>query len=117
MRGFDLHHYLAGAVFVDSATVRGRLLSLGRYPGLVDGVDTVQGELYRLSDPPTALEALDDLEEFDPSNPDSSPYLRTSAVVKTSDGSAIAAWVYRYNQPIAGVPVIASGDWRSHLQR
>jgi gamma-glutamylcyclotransferase (GGCT)/AIG2-like uncharacterized protein YtfP len=117
MRGLDLHHYLAGAVFVDTAWVTGTLVSLGPYPGLVDGTGTVHGELYELADAPSALEALDDLEEFDPADPAASLYQRTRVNAQTRTGTSVAAWVYRYNRPAGDAPVIPSGDWRSHLQR
>lgn len=117
MRGLELHHYLAGAVFVDTGWTRGQLLTLGRYPALVAGTDQVSGELYRLADAPAALEALDDVEEFDPADPERSLYLRIRADIHKSDGSVVAAWLYRYNKETAGAAVITSGDWRSFQQR
>src|SRR5688572_8924061 len=52
MRGYPLHRVLArGAAFVGEGHVRGTLLDLGRYPGLVAGSGRVAGELYRLERP------------------------------------------------------------------
>src|SRR5438034_11258013 len=51
MRGLERHRFLAArTTLIGRGTVRGRLLSLGRYPGIVDGGDRVTGELYRIDD-------------------------------------------------------------------
>ena len=51
MRGYALHRWLAGAsTLLGDARVRGTLLDLKTYPGLVDGKGWVSGELYRLHD-------------------------------------------------------------------
>src|SRR5688500_15282444 len=64
MRGEPLHHVLArGLVLVGEGRVAGRLVSLGRYPGLVDGRARVQGELYRI-DAPEVLSAVDRAEGY-----------------------------------------------------
>jgi gamma-glutamylcyclotransferase (GGCT)/AIG2-like uncharacterized protein YtfP len=112
MRGFDLHHYLAGATFIAAGWTAGRLVALGRYPGLLDGDGKVIGEIYRLEDVAASLEALDDLEEFDPADPQQSVYLRIVRDVHVDDGATMSAWVYVYNRDASTAPVIKSGDWR-----
>ncbi len=111
MRGFDLHHYLAGSTFVDTGWTEGLLVEAGRYPGLIDGRGKVFGELYTLHDPPANLEALDELEDFDPTNPQASTYLRTIREVHLGNGSLPRAWVYSYNRDVNRLAVIESGDW------
>lgn len=112
MRGFDLHHYMAGASFIGEGWMTGRLVDLGRYPGMLDGNGNVMGEIYRLDDIAASLEALDDLEEFDPADPDNSLYLRVVRDVRCDDGSITSAWVYLYNRDTANAPAVKSGDWR-----
>jgi gamma-glutamylcyclotransferase (GGCT)/AIG2-like uncharacterized protein YtfP len=112
MRGFDLHHCLGGCRFVGEGWTRGILLRAGRYPGLVDGEGTVAGDLYRMSDPAPLLATLDELEEYDPRNPQGSLYVRDVRPVSMSDGSLTFAWLYVYNRPVAGLGVIPGGDWR-----
>lgn len=52
MKSEPLHRLLLGrAARVGAGSVGGRLLNLGRYPGLVPGEGRVTGELYRLDDP------------------------------------------------------------------
>jgi gamma-glutamylcyclotransferase (GGCT)/AIG2-like uncharacterized protein YtfP len=114
MRGFDLHDHIAHATFIGDGWTDGRLVVVGRYPGLVDGAGAVAGEIYRLEDAAADLEALDDLEDFDPANPEKSAYLRCAREVRTKDGSVISAWVYLYNADPSDAPVVTSGDWRHH---
>ena len=111
MRGFNLHHYLAGATFVGEGWVAGRLVSVGRYPGLLDGDGEVSGEIYRLEDV-ASLEALDDLEEFDPADPERSEYLRIVRDVHGENGATVSAWVYLYNRDASTAPDVTSGNWR-----
>lgn len=96
--------------FVGDGRVDGALVSLGRYPGLIEGSGSVRGELYRFADLPSALDVLDDVEEFEPTDPSRSVYLRLAMRVRTDDGE-VDAWVYRYNGPTDGAQRIASGDW------
>ncbi|HEY7994433.1 MAG TPA: gamma-glutamylcyclotransferase [Candidatus Eremiobacteraceae bacterium] len=110
MRGHELHYHMESGEFVANGRVDGVLVSLGRYPGLIEGSGTVRGELYRFADLPGALDVLDDVEEFEPTDPSRSLYLRIAMHVKTDDGD-VGAWVYRYNGPTDGAQPIASGDW------
>lgn len=113
MQGMYLHHHLAGATFAGRGWTRGRLVALGDHPGLIDGMDEVRGELYRLRDAAATLEALDDLEGFDPADPQSSLYVRVGADVHI-EGGVIRAWMYRYNKDPGQAPLVSSGDWRSY---
>lgn len=113
MRGFESHHYLAGAVFVERAWTQGTLVSLGDYPGLIAGGACVNGELYRLGDAPAALEVLDDFEDFDPADPERSLFVRSLAEIHGESGGVVTAWLYLFNQDVAGAAVISSGDWRT----
>lgn len=112
MRGLSLHGLLDGARFVSEATTHGTLLSLGDYPGLVEGGGTVRGELYALDDPLVALPRLDAAEEYDPQHPESSRYLRVERAVRVAGARDARAWTYLYNGSAEGCPAVASGDWR-----
>ena len=105
MQGFGLHRFLAsGATLIGAATVRGRLLRLGRYPGLVEGVGRVRGELYRLHRA-QLLGTLDGEEGYN--------FVRRRAAVTLVDGRRTRAWIYRYRGPRERAVPIPTGDWRS----
>ena len=104
MRGYGLHAVLArGATAVGPGTVRGRLLDLGRYPGLVDGPGRVSGEVYRLDDP-ELLPVLDREEGYN--------FVRRQGIVTLAGGRRVRAWLYRYRGPRERATPIPSGDYR-----
>jgi gamma-glutamylcyclotransferase (GGCT)/AIG2-like uncharacterized protein YtfP len=100
-----------GLEFLGPCRLRGRLLDLGPYPGLVDGGRLVRGELYRLADP-AVLKVLDRFEAYDPADPAGSEYLRQC---ETLAEPRVTAWVYRLRLAPAGAPEVAGGDWAEHL--
>jgi len=95
--------------------IRGLLLDLGAYPGLIEGDGDVTGELYGLPDP-AILGELDFYELFDPARPETSEFIRRRVRLIEPDRDA---WVYFYNpdgvSPLSEAPehrVIVSGDWK-----
>jgi gamma-glutamylcyclotransferase (GGCT)/AIG2-like uncharacterized protein YtfP len=105
MKGLSRHRFLAGATsFVGPARVHGRLLSLGSYPGLVEGRDRVQGELYRLDRP----EVLADIDREEGYN-----FERRTTPVRRADGRRAQAWAYWYRGPRTRALAIPEGDWRT----
>jgi gamma-glutamylcyclotransferase (GGCT)/AIG2-like uncharacterized protein YtfP len=104
MRGYALHRLLArDATFLAEGRVRGRLLDLGRYPGLVDGDAWVRGELYQLHDR-ELLPTLDREEGYN--------FERRRVGVNLADGRRSRAWVYRYRGPQHRAVEIPDGDFR-----
>jgi gamma-glutamylcyclotransferase (GGCT)/AIG2-like uncharacterized protein YtfP len=89
-----------------TATLRGRLLNLGAYPGLIlPGEDEIRGELFGLPED-RALRArtwaaLDAYEDFRPESPATSLFTRVLTMVTLPDGSRQRAWVYLFNEPVA----------------
>jgi len=113
MRGFDLHHHMAPAEFVGAGCTTGILLALGRYPGLIDGAGLVRGELYRFENTGAALDVLDDVEDYDPLDPENSLYVRVTRSVRDDAGRDVTAWTYLYNRTGANAQPVPNGDWRS----
>lgn len=109
MRGYGLHRVLAGgATFLEEGSVPGRLLDLGRYPGLIPGQGRVRGELYRLDDP-ALLAVLDRAEGVQ--------FVRSRTTVTLARDRRARAWVYRYRGPRDRAVPIPDGDYRSHSGR
>jgi len=105
MRGYGLHRLLEGsATFLGEARVRGTLLALRGYPGLVSGQGWVRGELYRVHDA-ELLKTLDREEGYN--------FERRRAGVSLSDGRRSRAWVYRYRGPRDRAVLIPDGDYRA----
>jgi len=108
MRGLERHRALAGgATLVGVGTVRGRLLALRSYPGLVEGAERVRGELYRIDDA-QLLPAVDREEGYN--------FVRSRAAVTLNDGRRARAWIYRYRGPRERAVLIPEGDWRNRWQ-
>jgi gamma-glutamylcyclotransferase (GGCT)/AIG2-like uncharacterized protein YtfP len=114
----------AGRARVDpKLTLQGRgwipatLFDLGIYPAAIPAVDSrVWGEVHRMSDTDAVLAALDEIEGYRPSEPDSSLYTRVEAPVTFEDGHVAHAWAYFYNAPLGGAQRIESGDYLEYLK-
>ena len=104
MRGYGLHAVLARrARLLAEGSVRGSLLDLGRYPGLIEGRGRVRGEVYRL-DGAELLPILDREEGYN--------FERRRAVVTLAGGRRAWAWLYRYRGPRERARPISEGDYR-----
>lgn len=110
------HPLLSDSDYWGKAVMAGRLFEISGYPGAVADSDRlVHGEVYRLRHPESTLHMLDDYEECSSSFPEPHEYQRISACIAMIDGQRIKAWVYRYNQPVTGLFLIQSGDYRQFL--
>lgn len=94
--------------FVQPCRIKGKLIDLGPYPGLLpDEGGTVIGDLFRIIHP-DALRLYDDWEVYDPVNLEGSEYRREKLRLAEPDAEA---WVYLWNCGPDDGPVIAGGDW------
>ena len=75
------------------------------YPALAPGKGVVHGELYELMDK-GALAVMDAYEEYHPSQPKRSAYLRERWRLADPD---LDCWVYVYNLPVRGLPRVLGG--------
>lgn len=93
------------------ATLTGTLYRVSWYPALVlEGSDTVTGDLLRLHSPAASLPWLDAFEGCAADDPVPHDYRREVARLTTAKGAA-SALVYVWNLPVAGLQRITSGDW------
>jgi gamma-glutamylcyclotransferase (GGCT)/AIG2-like uncharacterized protein YtfP len=98
------------ADLLGEAWTRGRLYSLGCYPGLVESGaegDVVHGEVYALQNPASALKWLDAYEGIRPGSP--AEYERVEREITLAAGTSLGAWVYLYRRSTGPRPPIPGG--------
>jgi gamma-glutamylcyclotransferase (GGCT)/AIG2-like uncharacterized protein YtfP len=71
--------------------------------------EMVSGELYRLRRPDELLRELDMYEACGEGFVAPTEYVRQMLPVTLDDSTAVEAWTYIYNWPVAHLPRIASG--------
>jgi gamma-glutamylcyclotransferase (GGCT)/AIG2-like uncharacterized protein YtfP len=97
--------------------ISGALFDLGIYPAAIPASDSrVWGEVHQMLDTEAVLSALDEIEGYNASEPDSSLYTRQEIPVTFQDGHVAIAWVYFYNAPLGRAERIESGDYLEHLK-
>jgi gamma-glutamylcyclotransferase (GGCT)/AIG2-like uncharacterized protein YtfP len=115
MRGFDAMDELGFGDrlrYAGPCVLAGELFDLGPYPGMRHGDGRVVAELYALLDD-GVIEDLDRFEDFEPSRPRDSIYLRER--VALVEPARTEAWVYVYNAVPDASARIVGGDWRAHF--
>jgi gamma-glutamylcyclotransferase (GGCT)/AIG2-like uncharacterized protein YtfP len=108
----------AGAHLIGRGRIPGKLYDLGRFPGAVPESDPrcqIEGEVYRFANVSHALKILDEYEEFQPTHPEKSLFVRRRTTVVMEDGTAKEAWVYLYNRRVKKSNVILSGNYRERV--
>lgn len=101
--------------FIGFGTAKGRLYDFGAYPGFLPDAagGDVLGEVYAV--PAIVLQALDDIERFEPNNEAGSYYHRREVSVTMRDGRCTVAWVYVCNPQFYNCSrLIDNNDWIAH---
>jgi gamma-glutamylcyclotransferase (GGCT)/AIG2-like uncharacterized protein YtfP len=110
-RGGSNHFRMAGAGFISSGTIRGRMYRIDWYPGLVldPHGDEIQGEAYAVG--PEQLEALDRFEGLSAGEIQGSEYRRVQTTVVKQDSQTLTAWVWEWLGMVDESQRLADGDW------
>lgn len=106
------------AAYEGRATLAGRLLHLGAYPGLLPATDPtqqVQGDLYFLDGQTDLLEDLDRYEGCHADDPEPHEYCRIVCTASDEDGVRVWCWTYLYQLDAGESSVLVNGDWLSAL--
>jgi gamma-glutamylcyclotransferase (GGCT)/AIG2-like uncharacterized protein YtfP len=114
MPGLRLEAEMHGAHFVGPAQVPGRLVDVGRYPGLLLGEGSVSGEVYEVDD--AHLARLDGVEDMVPGDRAASQYWREEVTVLSGPLQGERVQTYVYNRPVDGCTPIAHGDYRRYIR-
>lgn len=99
--------------FYAEGKIKGKLYDLGEYPGAVLTTDTngyIYGSILMLNDPEGAIEIIDNYEGYDEGQEQPNLFVRVLAEVFTEQGR-VNCWVYEYNLPIKGLPLIEGGRY------
>jgi gamma-glutamylcyclotransferase (GGCT)/AIG2-like uncharacterized protein YtfP len=102
------------AKFVGRARMRGRLVDLGEYPGLVAAgaaSDWVRGEVYTLANPARTLARLDEYEGCVAEPARATGFRRVIGEAALDCGRTIRTWVYVYDGRYSPERVLQSGDY------
>ena len=96
--------------YVGRARVRGKLYTLGWYPGLVLGEEgEVTGDVYEV--PVSAFEQLDHYEGCASTSPEPHEYQRRKVDAVYKSGGTDTVWVYDFIAPVKPDALIEGGDW------
>lgn len=83
--GHRLHEVMLPAKFIGEDSVRGKLYSLGAFPGIKEGSDSVKGEVYEVDD--KLLQLLDRIEGH--------PHMYERRQVKLESGKNASMYYYK----------------------
>jgi gamma-glutamylcyclotransferase (GGCT)/AIG2-like uncharacterized protein YtfP len=103
--------------YSEKGYVKGRLFDVGDFPGARPArLDNkkVYGQLIEIKPEHESdvFKELDEYEEYNPSNPDSSLFVRKKVNVVTKEGKNINAWIYWYNHKVNNLKEITDGIYR-----
>lgn len=113
-RGGSNARRLAGAKFLGSGAVRGRLYRVSWYPGAVldaAGDGSVRGDLWEI--PAKILPELDAFEGLPPGETEGAEYRRVRVTVEAADsgGPPREAWMWEWIGGLKGLEEMPGGDW------
>jgi gamma-glutamylcyclotransferase (GGCT)/AIG2-like uncharacterized protein YtfP len=99
---------------IGTGYIRGQLYDLGEYPGAIleaSASTTISGEVFAITNEHAVLSILDSYEDFNPSDPENSLFVRKRRPVTLSDGRKLKCWVYVYNRDPESARLVAGGDY------
>jgi len=114
MPGLRLEAEMHGARFLGAAQVAGRLVDVGRFPGLLHGEGRVTGEVYEVDD--AHLARLDVVEGMVRTERSASQYWREVVTVVSGPLQGQPVQTYVYNRPVDDCTPIPHGDYRRYIR-
>lgn len=110
-RGGSNHFRMAGAEFITSGSITGRMYRIDWYPGLVldEAGDEIHGEVFSVG--PELLAALDVFEGLSAGEIEGSEYRRVQTTVVRRNSRTLSAWVWEWLGMTDESQRISDGDW------
>lgn len=104
------------------AAMKGKMYSVNTelsYPCVIEGEDTIQGELMVIKEEYywDVLKDLDWLEDYQEDDEEGSLYLRRLREVNLQNGEKAIAWVYLWNRGVSEELYVKSGDWKRYIHQ
>src|ERR1700709_927884 len=99
--------------FYSEGKLKGKLYDIGEYPGAVfysDDESYIYGSILELTNIEKVLPVIDEYEGYGDDQIQPNEFIRALANIETDAGS-VSCWLYLYNLPVAGLPVIESGRY------
>jgi gamma-glutamylcyclotransferase (GGCT)/AIG2-like uncharacterized protein YtfP len=115
------YHYLTQYFhLLGDAVVKGHFFDNGTHPVAVptDKEHYITGELYLINNNAEFAWAMEQLDDYEGLNVEAGelPLYRRELVEAYQQGQPSKAWIYWYNQPVQGMPLIETGDLLKYLQ-
>lgn len=109
LSGFGNHKRLLEnkSTYLGTAEIKGKMFSMGGFPGVTEGEDDIHGEVYEVND--EVLKSLDRLE----GHPN---FYKRTQVELTSDWEGYEVEVYICQHIPKGAPYISHGSWRKYVE-
>ena len=112
MHGLSMHSMLKGCRMVGRGYALGYdMYDLGSYPGAVEGVGKLHGEVYEIVDA-NLLKVLDEAEGVG-----EGIYVRKPTRAYFGEKHSEEAQLYLYNKPVGDFRKVGHGDWALHVGR
>jgi gamma-glutamylcyclotransferase (GGCT)/AIG2-like uncharacterized protein YtfP len=110
-RGGSNHFRMAGAEFISTGTIMGRMYKIDWYPGLVldEAGGEISGEVYSVDH--ELFAALDAFEGISTGESEGSEYRRVQATVVQQNSETLTAWVWEWCGVVSEDRRISAGDW------
>jgi len=115
------YHYLTQYFhLLGDAVVKGQFFDHGSHPVAIptNNEHYIIGELYVVNNMEEFAWAMGQLDDYEGLNAEvgEQPLYRRELVEAFQEGKPSAAWIYWYNQPVDGMPLIETGDVLKYLQ-
>ena len=113
-KGMTRSSVLVKSKFLGLGFIEGLLYDLGAYPGIVEGNNSVYGELYEIDT--TKVKELDRIEGYSSEHEYQSLYKRKEVnVILINNGSQERAHAYFFNQQLKDNKLIDCRDYRRYI--
>lgn len=111
----DMSKFLSKhAVLIGKGYFHGKIYKISWFPGAITSINTsdkVYGSIFKLINPETVFNVLDNYEGVGENHPKPNLYKKEIVKAYLEDGTVLQSWVYIYNHTVSHLDQIISGDF------